>query len=242
MEDKIIEFVRTQPSWEDVIRKIVVEERMDPWRIDIARLADRFIEILNEMRTHDLKIPARFILVAAILLKMKSEVLCEEEEEEKEDEEVMSGHEVEEIERLYESLPELEISVDRSVRRDVGIEELINALKEYFRQEERKMIKRKLSERQRRALEEAVVLEDSTLLKLDELLERIRALILELEREEIAFSTLVGEWRRENVVRTFIPLLHLSTEGKVRCRQESLFGEIYIRVVEEVDNSCTSSS
>ena len=74
-DEQLINLMVSEPSWEDVIVKIVAEEGMDPWNIDIVKLADTFITYLDKMESLDLRVPARFILITAILLRMKSDVL-----------------------------------------------------------------------------------------------------------------------------------------------------------------------
>jgi len=76
-DQQLIDLMVSEPSWEDVIIKIVAEEQMDPWSIDIIRLANSFLIYLKKIEKLDLRIPARFILIAAILLRMKSDVLTE---------------------------------------------------------------------------------------------------------------------------------------------------------------------
>jgi chromatin segregation and condensation protein Rec8/ScpA/Scc1 (kleisin family) len=48
---------------------------MDPWNIDVAKLADMYLRAIKEFKQMDIKVSGKFILAAAILLKMKSDYL-----------------------------------------------------------------------------------------------------------------------------------------------------------------------
>jgi len=48
---------------------------IDPWNIDIIDVTDRFLAKIVEREKVDLRAPARTLLYASILLRMKSDVL-----------------------------------------------------------------------------------------------------------------------------------------------------------------------
>jgi len=226
-DKEMIELMVSQPSWEDVLVRIVVEEKMDPWDIDIARLADAFMQYLERMQKLDLRVPARFILIASILLRMKSDVLEEEREKvliPEGEREVKGGEETEKLAKI----PPLQPPAERVPVRNVTLEELIYALKKAFEVRERRKIRR---EKRRSAVEEIVRVEEEDITeRVRALLEQIMNILEEMEREEVEFTRLVGEWKRERIVKTLVPVLHLSQEGKISCQQPELFEEIYIKL------------
>ena len=61
------------------------------------------------------------------------------------------------------------------------------------------------------------------------LYERISGLLKGMKEEEVRFSKIVPKWNRENIVRSFGPLMHLENQKKVECRQEEMFKEIFIK-------------
>lgn len=228
-DKELIELMISQPSWEDVIVRIVVEEKMDPWDIDICRLADVFIEYIERMKILDLRIPARFILIAAILLRMKSDFLKEKDKKKVLIPEGEREIKTENIQVLAQ-VPPLEPPAERIPVRNVTLEELIYALKKAFEIQERRKIRRTKKER---ALKEFVEIEEEDITdRIKILLNTIRSILEELEKEEVEFSKIVGEWKREKIVKTLIPILHLSQEGKISYEQPELFEEIYIRLRE----------
>ncbi len=236
-DEKIIELMVSQPSWEDVLTRIVVEEGMDPWKIDIVRLADCFIQYLERMRILDLRIPARFILIAAILLRMKSEILRGEEEKKEEETRPASERTAEEIRQALEELakvPPLPQPAERMPVRNVTLEELIIALRKAFEIRERRNL-RKL--RRKEAVGKLLEEEEDITERISTLLSKIKSILEELEKEEIEFSRLVEEWKREKIVNTLLPMLHLCQEGKLTYEQPELFSEIYVRLKENEQES-----
>jgi len=214
----------SEPSWEDVIIKIIAEEQMDPWSIDIIKLANAFLSYLQKMEELDLRIPARFILIAAILLRMKSDVLIEKEEKILIPE---SEKEADESLRVLASLPPLQPPLKRIPLRNVSLEELLSALRKAYEVQGRRT-ERKL--RIKRAVD--VVLPVG---EVEDITERINALLSQInsalsEVESIEFSRLVKRWGRREIVESLLPLLHLSQDGKINLIQEELFKEIMIKI------------
>jgi segregation and condensation protein A len=222
-DQQLINLMVSEPSWEDVIIKIVAEEQMNPWSVDIIRLSNAFLNYLEKMESLDLRIPARFILIAAILLRMKSDVLTEREERIFIPE---SDKEVDETLRILASLPPLQPPLKRIPLRNVSLEELISALKKAYEIQERR-VERKF--RIRRAVEIAVPPAEA-----EDITERINKLLTQInealsEVENIEFSRLVKRWGRKEIVEALMPLLHLSQDGKINLLQEELFKEILVR-------------
>ena len=223
-DQQLINLMVSEPSWEDVIIKIVAEEQMDPWSVDIIRLANAFLDYLQKMDHLDLRIPARFILIAAILLRMKSDILTEKEEKILIPE---SEKETDETLRVLASLPPLQPPLKRIPLRNVSLEELISALKKAYEIQERR-VERKV--RIKRAVE--VVLPPA---EMEDITERINKLLNQINEalsqvESIEFSRIVKRWGRKEIVESIVPLLHLSQDGKIDLKQEELFKEILVKL------------
>jgi segregation and condensation protein A len=223
-DQQLINLMVSEPSWEDVIIKIVAEEQMDPWSVDIIRLANAFLIYLQKMDHLDLRIPARFILIAAILLRMKSDVLTEKEEKILIPE---SEKEADETLRVLASLPPLQPPLKRIPLRNVSLEELLSALKKAYEIQDRR-VERKV--KIKRAVE--VVLPP---VEMEDITERINKLLTQIndalaEVDNIEFSRLVKRWSRKEIVESIVPLLHLTQDGKIDLSQEELFKEIFVRM------------
>jgi segregation and condensation protein A len=219
-----------EPSWEDVIVKIVAEEQMDPWSIDIIRLANTFLIYVKKVEELDLRIPARFILIAAILLRMKSDVLTEKKEKMFIPE---SDKESDENLRILASIPPLQPPLKRIPLRNVTLNELISALRKAYEVQDRRVERKS---RVRRAVEFAVPVptEDITD-RINKLLANINEALVEVDN--IEFSRLVKRWGRKEIVEALIPLLHLAQDGKIDLHQEELFKEILVRMKTSLDSN-----
>ncbi len=232
-DEKLIEFMVNEPSWEDVIVKIVIEEKMDPWDIDLVKLTEHFMRYLERMKQLDLRVPGRFVLVAAILLRMKSDYFSKKEEKKKQETPLEEGYKEEKMKelRVLAQIPPLNPPVERIPMKNVTLEELITALRKAFEVKERRQIRR---ERRRVNVEKLIEHEEEDITKrVDILLKQIRNILDEIEKEEIEFSKLVNTWKREEIVKTLLPILHLTQEGKITYEQPKLFEEIYVKLKEE---------
>ena len=75
-----IEFLATQTIAQDsdgigIIVKLAQSGKIDPWNIDIVDLTDKYLANLFEMKTQNLRMTGRTFLYAAILIRLKSNIL-----------------------------------------------------------------------------------------------------------------------------------------------------------------------
>ena len=225
-DSDMISLMVNEPSWEDVIVRIVAEEGMDPWAVDIVKLADGFGKYMENLSEIDLRIPARFILVAAILLRMKSDILAGKRERNILESEGPREDRYAKIVAMLSQIPPLQPPVKRQPLGSVTMEELLAALKKAFEVQERRRA-RKL--RLRRIVERHVVLQaDDINERIENLMGQINNILAEIEGSA-KFSSLVKKWDRENIVKTLMPMLHLEQDGKIETEQTVLFEEIAVR-------------
>jgi segregation and condensation protein A len=224
-DQELINLMVNEPSWEDVIVKIVAEEQMDPWNIDIVKLADAFSDYVTKMDQSDLRIPARFILIAAILVRMKSDIFAEKRQRMIIDNELSKDKQSELIQMLAK-IPPLQAPVNRIPLKSVALDELVGALKKAFEVEDRRTEKKwKTRKNIDKVLPQAEA--DDITKRIDAVMSQIQDAMKEID-SSIEFSRLVSKWERKNIVRILLPLLHLSQEGKVSVDQKELFKEIYV--------------
>lgn len=214
-EGKIIQIIAMGADWKEVLAEIIAEEGMDPLSIDIISLSDSFMGYLKKLKSFDFRIPARFILIAATLLRMKCELLLREEEEKLKIKE-------ESIPKIkLDQIPQLASPISRLATRKVSLNELIEALNKAFEFRDKK-------ERKKFRLRRAVVnLIDETE-DIEAIIERIFDEIL--RKKKITFSDLVPVWKRKEIVDTFLSVLYLTNRGKISCSQDEFFKEIHIEV------------
>lgn len=58
--------------------RMVEEGKLDPWDVDIAKLAQAYLEEIRKMELLDLRVPARAIAAASFLLRKQVEILFPE--------------------------------------------------------------------------------------------------------------------------------------------------------------------
>lgn len=223
-ENKILEFIKSDYSWEQIIYEIVAWEGLDPWDLDISKLSNGFLRYLGAMKELDFRVPAKYVMVSAILLRMKSDYLRQFKEQvtgeaEQEMQEALAV--AEEAEAPFEINP-LAIPPRREPVRSVVVTELVKALRKVLKAHERRVFR---TEKLRKDID---VTGDNINERIKMLYSRINSLLSGVKRKEVEFSKLVGEWNREEVVSNFIPLVHLEQQKKVRARQEEVFEEIWV--------------
>lgn len=211
----------------DILLQLVMMGKVDPWNIDIADITEKYIERLREMRDLDLRVSARAILAASILLRMKTEALLygREEKEEKEEDEERIRVEVDPV------VPPIR-RVDRLYTLDDLIEALMDALEEAERKKPK--VKKKVN------IEEEIFVVDDFRVDIEKHVTRLYEIVKEIHaetREKISFWDLVFDFSPKIVARTFLYLLLLSNMGKVELIQEEPFGEIYVLPVEEMEGN-----
>jgi segregation and condensation protein A len=230
-EDKIIQMVIEKQSWEEVLYYIVSIENMDPWNIDLVKLTEGFISYIGKIEKLDFRIPAKIVFVAAVLLKLKADYLSIFEEQETFDEAVKKQDQFTDL-GIDPNLVQLGIPMKRMPKRQVTLDELIVALKKAMVVRERKVERRQLW----RARLQADIKEDDITERIENMMKEIDELMLKMHETKLKFSQIVKKWERNQIVRNFIPLLHLERDQKVTTEQLEFFKEIFISKKTDAEN------
>ncbi len=242
MEEKLFDiiFKEDEIQWQQMIYQIVKEETMDPWDIDISKIAVKFMELLKKMQEMDLKISGKVILAAAILLKLKSVKFLESDmveldkmflsvHETSDDEIIDEGdEEVKEMKRKGIEIPNQPLipRTPQPRKRKVSVYDLVNALEDALSTKNRRIL-RELS---RPRAEKPEKKYDITEL-INHLLNKIN-LHFGSNTTKLTFDSLVPSKEKHDIIMTFVPLLHLSSMRKIDLEQEKPFGEIEIKLVD----------
>ncbi|MEM7821444.1 MAG: segregation/condensation protein A [Candidatus Aenigmatarchaeota archaeon] len=222
-EENILQLIIKKESWEEVIYHIVSIENLDPWNIDLIKLTNSFLAYINKVEELDFRIPAKIVFVAVVLLKLKADYLSLFEEEETFEKIEEKG--VFEDLGINPNLIKLGIPMRRIPKRQVTLEELINALKKALAVRERK-IERKISWKVK--LQAEVGVEEDITKRINNVMMEIEELMKKLKQDRIEFKQIVEEWNRDQIVGHFVPLLHLEQKEKIKTEQKEFFKEIYI--------------
>lgn len=202
----------------EVLVELARRGDIDPWDIDIARATEKFLQYMDSLQRRDLRIPARTLLYASILLRMKSdsmegasEVLLPEEDLE----EVLA--EADEV--VAPQLPQP--PVRRRTKRPVTLEELISELKKA------EMVGRRKAMRERwiSPVEKALDLSHEEGIE-----ERIKVLgpILD-DMFTSSQSVPLADIKEGDVVGNYVSLLFMAQRRQVWLEQQEFFGDLFIR-------------
>ena len=242
-EQKIMEFITSDYSWEQVIYKIVAWEGLDPWNLDLVKLSDSFLLYVSKLKEMDFKVPAKYVIICSVLLRMKSDhlqylgdiveesfamdIVEDELESHIESGEDESGELLEENGLNGFVVNPITVPPRRQPRRKIVVDDLVSALRRVMRAESRR------DRRRKRRREKIEVKDDNITWRISNLYHKINDILGRLNKDEVEFSKLVDKWERVEVVDTFLPLVFLDHEKKVRATQEEFFKEIYVKRGEE---------
>lgn len=224
-EKDVVSLFSQDFSWEQILYKIVAVEAMDPWDLNIGVLSDQFIHTIEKAETLDFKVPAKYIIIAAVLLRMKAEhldvvqgILADQPEQPA----VLPADPTEPaIPQVF--LNPLVIPPNRMPLRRVMVEELIDALRKALKTSERRELK-EVAARQK-----IDIRPENLTARINALYSRISSVLSKFRQEEVPFSQVLESWDRNSVLNNFIPLIYLDHNKKVETRQEECFGEIFVK-------------
>jgi segregation and condensation protein A len=220
-EENILQMIIQKESWEEVIYYIVSLEKLDPWDIDLVKLTDSFLKFVRSVEELDFRIPAKIVFVAAVLLRLKADYLSFFEEKEEALEEAQKPF----VDLgIDPNLIQLGYPIKRIPKRQVTLDELIQALRKALAVRERKIERRRIWQAQL----QAEIGEEDISKKIEEMLKEIDKLMMKLKTTKLAFRRIVKKWNRDQIVDKFVPLLHLEQDEKIRTEQEDYFKEIWI--------------
>ncbi|MBT7706313.1 segregation/condensation protein A [archaeon] len=234
MQDQILDMLLKEDeiTWQTILFDLIKTEKMSPWDIDISLLTHRYIEIVKKLQEINFSLSGKVILAASLLLKIKSDKLLTEnilafdnlmyEHEELED----PGDFIQEEQgRLVN--PKLTIKTPQTRKRKVSVNDLVFALERALEVEKR---------RKQRYIREAEVPDHIKVPekkidlgdKIKDIYEKIRSFLK--KENKVTFTQLLPSQEKEDIIYTFIPLLHLDNEKKIHLYQEKPFEEIDITI------------
>lgn len=218
-----------RPAWKTILIDLVKSEKMDPWNIDLAALADKYLKKIQSLKGHDLRIPANAILASAILLKFKSRVLKISSLEEDEDEAQKKELSPEEIAQIDSQLPDLG-GARKEREGKISLEELVSSIEQMLEKSKERVDKRFLFDR---SLPDFRIPFAGS--NIEELVDGV---LEEIQKKAdsnglVLFSSLVEGKNPSQIVDTFMPCLFLANKGKINMWQDEFFGEIMISIMKQ---------
>ncbi len=241
MQEKLVELLLNQDElgWKKIIYDLVESEQMDPWDINISLLTQKFIQVIKKAQEHDLKIPGKIVLAAAILLKIKATHLVENDISNldrllNQTEEIAEDELFDEIQQGLRgkgqtTLPQLIPRNPQPRNRKVSVHDLVDALQRAM------ATKKRILEQQR-----PVAFPYKPHKKMD-IVDVIRDVYHKItyysnkdKEAKVTYTKLLPpKAGKQEKVYTFMPLLHLENEHKIEMEQQKHFEEIHISLVKK---------
>ncbi len=214
-----------------LVFELVINEKLDPWKIDLVKFTQLYMERIRQEKDIDFVIAGKIIYMAWNILMRKSEDILNnvEQEEYSLDDNFfdfdLSPFEFEEHNETEISALEIKEPVRREEKRPVSLMELLHAINEAKIEVEKKRKVRKLREKFKFNLDEKVHRED-----LEEEIKEVWQRLCEVQGDEVTLS-LIYDGSREDFIKVFLALLFLERFQKVELEQYKSYGEINIKIL-----------
>ncbi len=237
MEDKIYDLLTKQSevTWQTIIQDLIKKDELDPWNIDISKLAQRYMLTLKKLHEHNFFVSGKMLLASAILLKMKSDRLLYgdlanfDQQLFPQDDSLLDSEDdfVDKQQYRLSDFPQLLLKTPQQRKRQLTLNDLMSALEKALEVDERRNVKR---------LHDSEVYREAVLPeKLYDITEMIKDVFDKItyhlrHKPTLTFDELVPSGERADKILTFVPLLHLDGQQKIDLQQEKSFGTIYIKL------------
>ncbi len=232
--------VSKELSWQAIIYELIRTEQLNPWDIDLAILAKKYLETiqqLQELEEGNFYISSKVLLAAAILLRLKSEILHDNikdideilfESKKKLRDELVKNSQIITIDE--EDIPLIIPRTPLPRARRVTLPELMAALDKAINTEHRRIKKNFAVNRARHSIDLAIFPKFTFNLtkRIQNLFQKIKAFFSGSKEQKLTFSQLAPQNDKIERIGVFLPLVHLDHQQKVYLKQDTPFSEIEI--------------
>ena len=244
----------------EILVNMAKQGKIDPWNVDIVEVTDKYLMHLFQSKAQNLRLTGRTLLFAAILLKLKSNVLegidvldfePQHQDEFNYDDEMPLDYEEEYIPTnnviSIDEVLQRRTSVRLNHNRVVTLRDLIRQL-EFYEMLDKKQSLKNAHERAKRRVQNYARLSPDDIINLahDEYIEngvqRLTANLSEIlsrqDKIELNELTLLGM----DKISAYISLLFLTVESDYDLEQDEFYGDLYVikreeNPAEELDRS-----
>ena len=218
----------------DLLLFLIQKNEIDIYDIPIAAITRQFLEYVEIIQQLNLEVAGDFVVMAATLMRIKSRMLLPSDPEAEEEE----GDPREELVRRlleYQQFREVATWMDdqQTEYRDVfyrGASMDLEDIREQETGEFRPVSLFELLRAFKQAMDAAPKADFHEVTRVDVTTEERVEYVLDVlsRRHQVPFSDLIASAYRIVVVVTFIALLDLMKEGKVRVQQTDIDGELWV--------------
>jgi len=218
-------------SWQAIIYDLIKTEQLDPWDIDLGTLAQKYVQTIQQLEDADFFISSKVLLACSLLLRLKSEILINSYIQDLND--ALYGRKDEaryELERISIDENELPILTPRtpmSRHKRVTLKELMKALDHAINTENRRIKKEIKGKQAEKSI--LTVLPKEGFIPLKIRVKNIFGIVkghISKGNDHMKFSHLAPS--KEEQLASFVPILHLSNNGKIFLRQPIHFEEVHM--------------
>jgi len=231
----------------EILVEMAKAGKIDPWNIDIVDITDKFLHALVEMKSNNLRLTGRTLFFAAVLLRLKSDILegidplkdleeaynaCEDfgdDETSSPAEEYINKNNVISLEDAISRRS----SVRLNRQRTVTLKDLIKQLEFYEKADKMRALKNAQDRAKRRVRNYADFSPDDIIEiaheeYIEDGLEKLHHILLKLfeTNEKIELSEL-SETGMDKI-STYITLLFLSARSRIDLVQDKFYSDLYI--------------
>jgi len=218
-------------GWQEIMYDLINTEQLNPWDIDISILANKYLRKIEELEEENYFVSSKVLLAAALLLRIKSEILLNKYI--KSIDEILFGKKEEKSKKietieLEEDIPDLYPRSPLPRFKKVTLKDLVDSLNKAIVTEGRRI--QKEMTRHHAIRESSISLPKKRYIINDKIKEIYKKLLDNLgksENKRVPFEELSGLNKDEKII-SFHSLLHLENQNKIWIEQEDHFGDIHI--------------
>jgi len=223
-------------GWQEIIHDLINTEQLDPWNIDIVILSSKYLEQVHKFEEADFFVSSKVLLAAALLLRIKSEILLNQYIKSIDD--ILFGKKQETpvnkvLERfeLPDDLPELVPRSPLPRFRKVTLKELLESLGKAIATENRRIKKEIIKKNVLREISFSIPKKRFNIKnKIKEIYDNLLAHFKEPKNQnthKVSFKEFIGQDKDERII-AFSPLLHLDHQKKVWLEQDEHLEDFHI--------------
>jgi len=220
--------VSRELSWQQIIYDLIRTEQLDPWDIDLIVLTQRYLEKLKELEEASFQVSSKILLAAAILLRIKSEILLSRYI--KSLDEILFPQPEKQKPEFTFNLDDVSELIPKSPlprMKKVTLDELMSALNRAMTTEHRRI---KKEVQIRHAINRFDAYLPKKRINVHERIKETYAKIISFfglkKLEKMTYTELAGT--KEEKLSSFMPVLYLDNQQKILLEQLKHFDEIYI--------------
>ncbi|AGB50788.1 hypothetical protein Metho_2658 (plasmid) [Methanomethylovorans hollandica DSM 15978] len=218
----------------EILLYLAKNEKIDPWNVDIITITDWFFSMLKSMEKMDIRISARTLMQASILLRIKSSSISLDDEIDFE----LPADPADQQALIDQDL-EHEYSLPSTSRKKVyiSLDDLLDELLIETTEPDTPA-----DEYLKPGFDDPILITTDSVLEIaheedilghsERLKERLDQIFL--ENEFITLSEIINSGT-ESPLLIYLALLFLANDKKVHLTQTELYGEIYIRMPQEIE-------